>query len=80
MGSHGSHGVPVDEATVRVQTYRNGGWEPIRGAVVRTGENGRYRVRVVLQSGGDRDLRVVGNPVDAGVRLARAYTVVRVLG
>jgi len=53
-----------------------------RSAALSSGpvRTGRYRVRVVLQSGGDRDLRVVGNPVDAGVRLARAYTVVRVLG
>ena len=79
-GRMSSQGSPVAGATVRVQAYRDGGWEPLSGAVVRTGSDGRYRVRVVLFSGGDRDLRVVGRPESDRIRVARGYTVVRVLG
>jgi hypothetical protein len=79
-GRMSSQGSPVAGATVRVQAYRAGGWEPLSGAVVRTGSDGRYRVRVVLFSGGDRDLRVVGRPESDRIRVARGYTVVRVLG
>jgi hypothetical protein len=75
-----SQGHSLSGATVRVQTYRNDGWEPVRGAVVETGSDGRYRVRVILESGGDRDLRVVGNPWQDDIRISRDYTVVRVLG
>ncbi len=75
-----SEGAGVEGATVRVLTYRNGGWERLRGAVVTTNDEGRYRVRVVLSSGGDRDLRVVGNPAGDSIRTARNETVVRVLG
>ena len=71
---------PVADATVRVQTFRAGGWHRLPGAMVSTGSDGRYRVRVVLSSGGDRDLQVVGDPAGAKVRVARATTVVRVLG
>jgi hypothetical protein len=79
-GRMSSQGYAVPGATVRVQTFRDGGWEPLSGAVVQTGSDGRYRVRVVLQSGGDRDLRVVGRPKSDRIQVARAYTVVRVLG
>ena len=54
-----SEGDAVAGSPVRVQAYRAGGWVSLRGAVVSTNDNGYYRVRVVLSSGGDRDLRVV---------------------
>lgn len=73
-----SLGEPVAGAPVRVQTYRDGAWEPVRGAVVTTDAEGRYRVRVILVQDGDRDLRVVANPPGDDIRTARAYTVVRV--
>lgn len=79
-GRMSSQGHAVRGATVRVQAFRDGGWEPLSGAVVQTGSDGRYRVRVVLQSGGDRDLRVVGRPKSDRIEVARGYTVVRVLG
>ena len=72
-------GLPLDDARVRVQSYRDG-WENLSGAVVSTNSEGRYRVRVILFAGGDRDLRVVGNPAGDDIRNSRAYTVVRVLG
>lgn len=46
--------------TVKVQTYRNGQYRPIQGARVVTDSEGRYRVRLILQTKGVRDLRVVG--------------------
>lgn len=73
-----SEGEPVAGATVRVQTWRDGGWQRLKGAVVTTGDEGRYRVRVILFQDGDRDLRVVGNPAGDDIRTARATTVVRV--
>jgi hypothetical protein len=79
-GRMASKGRSLSGATVRVQTYRNGDWVPVTGAVVKTGSDGRYRVRVILESGGDRDLRVVGNPWQDDIRISRDYTVVRVLG
>ena len=79
-GRMSSQGYAVPGATVRVQAFRDHGWEPLSGAVVHTGSDGRYRVRVILQSGGDRDLRVVGRPKSDRIQVARAYTVVRVLG
>ena len=69
---------PVAGSPVRVQTYRDGAWEAVRGAVVTTDADGRYRVRVILVQDGDRDLRVVANPAGDDIRTARAYTVVRV--
>ncbi len=75
-----SLGDAVEGATVRVQGYRNGGWQNLKGAVVSTNSDGHYRVRVVLSSGGDRDLRVVADPAGDAIRKARGYTVVRVLG
>jgi hypothetical protein len=73
-----SEGNPVAGVKVRVQTFRDGGWVPLKGAVVTTNDEGRYRVRVVLVQDGDRDLRVVANPAGDDIRTARAYTVVRV--
>jgi hypothetical protein len=49
----------VDHA-VKVQSGYVGHWEDVRGARVRTGDDGRYRVRVVLYRHGVRDLRIVG--------------------
>ena len=71
-----SEGEPVAGATVRVQTWRDGGWQRLKGAVVTTNDEGRYRVRVILFQDGDRDLRVVGNPAGDDIRTARATTVV----
>jgi hypothetical protein len=73
-----SEGEPVADATVRVKTYRNGAWVRLRGAVVTTNDEGRYRVRIVLQMKGQRQLRVVANPMGDDIRTARRDTVVTV--
>lgn len=73
-----SEGAPVAGAPVRVKTYRGGAWVALDGAVVRTGSEGRYRVRVVLSMKGDRRLRVVGNPPGDDIRTARKGLVVTV--
>ncbi len=63
---------------VRVATRTSSGWEPLTGAVVRTRSDGTYRVRIILQRGGDRVLRVLGDPTRAGVRNAVARVSVHV--
>jgi hypothetical protein len=73
-----SEGQPVEGATVRVKTYRNGEWHRLRGAVVRTNEEGRYRIRIKLQMKGQRQIRVVANPKGDDIRTARRDTVVTV--
>lgn len=73
-----SEGSPVSDATVRVKTYRDGSWVRLKGAVVSTNDEGRYRVRVVLSMKGDRKLRVVGSPQGEDIRTARKGLVVTV--
>lgn len=73
-----SEGDPVPDATVRVKTYRNGEWVRLKGAVVNTNDEGRYRVRVILQMKGERQLRVVGNPQGDDIATARKDLVVTV--
>ncbi len=45
---------------VKVQRQVNGSWAPVTGAKVDTAPNGTYKVRVILNSTGKRELRVVG--------------------
>jgi hypothetical protein len=51
MGMTGKH------HAIRVQTLLGGSWQPI--AHVRTNDDGKYRVRVILSTPGERVLRVV---------------------
>lgn len=53
-------GDPAAAHAVKVQSGYVGNWQTLEGARVRTGPDGRYRVRVVLYAKGVRDLRVVG--------------------
>ena len=55
---YGPDQIPAPPSTVQVQTKRHGSWHNLRGARVKSKENGRYRVRVVLQMPGKRKLRV----------------------
>ncbi|MGH3359887.1 MAG: hypothetical protein ACRDO7_13890 [Nocardioidaceae bacterium] len=50
--------IPAPPSTVQVQTRRHGDWTNVRGARVKSKENGRYRVRVILRMRGERKLRV----------------------
>lgn len=63
-------------ATVRVKAWRDGEWVQLPGAVVRTSFADRYHVRVVLQTKGERRLRVVGDPHADDI--AKAHRVVTV--
>ena len=45
---------------VKIQTLRNGAWQPITGARERTSGAGGYKLEVILSSKGARQLRVVG--------------------
>lgn len=63
---------------VSVWTRSGDGWRALTGAVVHTTRDGSYRVRVILSSTGDRELKVVGDPDRAGLRNARAKTHVTV--
>lgn len=55
---YGKDQIPAPPSTVQVQTRRHGSWHNLRGARVTSNENGRYRVRVILQMPGKRKLRV----------------------
>ena len=58
-------------ATMHVLTYRNGHWVQLPGATMQTNRDNTYRIRIVLQMKGHRQLRVVGDPVAAGLGNAR---------
>lgn len=53
-------GAPADHEPVKVQRLFQGTWSTLTGAVVRTTSDGHYRMRVILQTKGVRELRVVG--------------------
>jgi hypothetical protein len=53
-------GVAADHEPVKVQRLFQGTWSTLTGAVVRTTSDGRYQLRVILQTTGVRELRVVG--------------------
>lgn len=55
---YGRDKMPAPPSDVRVQAKRHGKWSLLRGARITSRENGRYRVRVVLQMPGKRPLRV----------------------
>ncbi len=58
-------GQPAVNRIVKVQALRNDRWVALSGAQVRTDDEGRYRMRLVLSQRGRRLLRVVGvNPGD----------------
>lgn len=70
--------MPSAGSLVRVQRGHVGAWQNLDGARVRTGPDGRYRVRVVLYRHGVRDLRVVGvRPGPARDAFARVTLMVK---
>jgi hypothetical protein len=62
------HKVP---ATIHVLTYRNGHWVQLPGAIMQTNRDNTYRIRVILQMKGKRQLRVVADPRPSGIRNAQ---------
>lgn len=65
-------------ATIRVRTWRDGQWVQLHGATMHTNMANRYTIRVQLQMRGQRQLRVIGDPDDAGIRTARTTVTVTV--
>lgn len=59
-GRYRHHGAVAAGHTVRVQTYADGRWSNIVGARVQTRADGTYRLRLILEVHGVRDLRVKG--------------------
>jgi len=53
-------GLPADDRVVKVQSKLSGSWKPISGARVMTDSDGRYRIRLILSTTGNREMRVVG--------------------
>lgn len=77
-GRFTSLGKEVPNTIIRVATFRNGAWHRLTGAVMSTGRDGRYTMRIVLDMPGQRQLRVVGDPPGEAIAVARAFTTVRV--
>lgn len=65
-------------ATVRVKTFRNGAWVQLQGAVMKTNSDNRYNLGIRLQMKGERLLRVIGDPVDPDISIARKTITVTV--
>lgn len=59
-------------ATVRVKTFHDGKRVPLKGAVMTTNRDNRYRIRIILHKKGKQQLRVVGHPKDAGIAKSHA--------
>ncbi len=59
-GTFGTTSAAATDRPVKVQSYREGSWHQLTGAVVRTDSEGEYRCRVVLSQTRKRLLRVVG--------------------
>lgn len=70
FGAVTSGGVRVP-ATIHVKTLQNGHFVPVRGAVVSTNSENRYRVRIILSRKGQRQLRVVADPKSPNISTSR---------
>jgi hypothetical protein len=76
-GATYSEGVTVP-AAIRVQAWRNGEWVQLSGARMHTNSDDMYNMRIVLQTKGERTLRVVANPDGDDIRIARKTIMVTV--
>ena len=76
-GAAFSEGVKVP-ATIRVQAWRNGEWVQLDGARMHTNTDDNYNMRVILQTKGERTLRVVANPDGDDIKTARQAITVTV--
>jgi hypothetical protein len=70
FGAVSSGGVRV-AATIHVKTLQNGHFVQLPGAVVSTNNENRYRVRIILQRKGPRQLRVVATPKSPDIATSR---------
>lgn len=76
-GAAWSEGVRVP-ARIHVKTFRNGEWVQLPGAVMTTNRFNKYRIRIILQMKGERQLRVVANPTGDDIRTSHKTITVRV--
>ena len=51
---------PAADQVVKIQAVQDGSWQQLTGAKVRTDSQGGYSLRVILDTAGHRELRVVG--------------------
>jgi hypothetical protein len=65
-------------AAIRVQAWRNGEWVQLHGARMHTNNDDLYNMRIILQTKGERTLRVVANPDADDIKLARTTITVTV--
>lgn len=76
-GAVWSQGVRVP-ATIRVKTFNQGRWVLLRGAVMHTTLDNRYRIRIILRLKGPQMLRVIGDPDTTSIATARKTITVTV--
>ncbi|MGH3497460.1 MAG: hypothetical protein ACRDP1_08360 [Nocardioidaceae bacterium] len=68
-------GHPAAGRDVKVQWHHAGRWTLLKGAIVKTGSNGTYRVRLIMWSLGKQTLRVMGVPPANAHRAFREFQV-----
>lgn len=76
-GAVWSKGIRVP-ATIRVKTFNHGQWVMLRGAVMHTTLDNRYRIRIILRLKGPQMLRVIGDPDTTSIATARKTITVTV--
>ena len=66
---------PAADQVVKIQAMQNGSWKQLTGARIRTDSQGDYSLRVVLDTTGQRELRVVGVGVGSQPNAYQPFTV-----
>ena len=66
---------PAAGQVVKIQAMQDGSWKQLTGARIRTDSHGDYSLRVVLDTTGHRELRVVGVGVGSQPNAYQPFTV-----
>lgn len=69
------NGEPAVNHIVKFQELRNDQWQALKGARIRTNEEGRYRLRLILHMKGQNVLRAVGVTGDGHRNAFKRFTV-----
>lgn len=75
VGRFTINGHPAVDHVVKVQTFRNGAWQQLKGAKMLTNNGGDYKMRIILQQKGLRHLRAVGVTGDGHPNAFKQFTV-----